>query len=279
MIENGMSLSKDDDDSIETTTTALEIHQIQHNVIRTNRYRHITAAPEIRRNSTTSSVSGVSTMIISGRENDATASSTNNFVTPRPILRPIQIKSEPVDPDDEERKEESPTPETSSPSNSSEPASIVTVSSINPDTNPIEKRPSPPMVVINGFFSNDSLATKSSATKRLLSPSRPAPLSVKRGRQKNRENDGKAQEKSKEKPHNLRTIKKKSVAQNLRDKIKIGIKKIAQRESPRKLKKSANQKQEAKRQKVEVKQRGRPKKIPGAPKMTYKKRNNDKMKS
>ncbi|CRL06758.1 CLUMA_CG019515, isoform A [Clunio marinus] len=158
MIENGMNLSKDDDDPIEATT-ALEIHQIQHNVIRTNRYRHL-LPPEIRRNSTTSSTSGISTMIINGRENDAIQNnSTNNFVHPRPVVRPIQIKVEPVDPD--EFKEPSPAM-TSSPSNTSEAVSVITVQSSEV-----------PMVSINGLVNNESFNNKTKGSKT------PAPLSVK----------------------------------------------------------------------------------------------------
>lgn len=210
MIENGISLSKDDDGM----ETALEIHQIQHNVIRTNRYRTI-VAPEIRRNSTTSSVSGTSTMIVQSDANNS--NSVNNFVTPRPMVRPIQIKTEPVD--DDEAKEASPVTTTSSPSNASEPASIVTVHS---SVAPSEKRP-PPMIVINGIINNDSF------------PKTPEVTAVKAGR--SRKESTKAAEKQKETSHNLRTIKKKTEVQNNK-KLRKTLKKVAaaaaQRASPRK---------------------------------------------
>ena len=272
MIENGVSLSKEDDDSMETT----EIHQIRHNVIRTNRYRQIITAPEIRRNSTISSVSATSAMIINGRESDAVPSTTNNFVSPQPIIRPMQIKEEPVDPDEEERKDESPV--TSSPSNASEPASILTVSS----TSPNEKQTTP-MVVINGLINNESYAKKSTAPESFSPPTtKAAPLCVKIG------GLGKSvlsTVEMKKKLYNLRTIKKKGSEKN-KKKLKSIIKQIVQRESP--TKRNADKKQndlgkfrlQSKSDaKVEQKRRGRPKKVPGAPKMAYKKRNNDKTRS
>lgn len=275
MIENGMSLMKDDDDRMETTTTTteLEIHQIHHNVIRTNRFRQITA-PELRRNSTISSVSGTSTMIINGRESDAAPSAASNFVTPRPVIRPIQVKTEPIDPDEEERKNES--PETSSPSNASEPVSIVTVSSTNP-----RQKTQTPMVVINGIINNESFAANPSEPE-TYSPSKPAPLSVKVGRAKRAA--ASIQEEKREKLRNLRTIKKKS------GRVEQKLKKILQRESPRN--KSAKVNVAPKKDVVEhvprgprnnanvtQKTRGRPRKLPGTPKMTYTKRNNGKKRS
>jgi hypothetical protein len=212
MIENGLSMSKDDDDRIET---ALEIHQIQHNIIRTNRYRQI-VAPEIRRNSTTSSVSGSSTMIIQRESDMAPNKLSENFVTPRSMVRPIQIKTEPID--QEEGAKDSPV--TSSPSTSSAP-SVMTIYSSNA-TN--EKR-SPPMVQINGILSNDSFEGK------IQTYSAPAPLSVKAGRV--RRDATKTVEKSNDKFHNLRTIKTKpdDVPTNKKKTKTLG--KTVQRASPR----------------------------------------------
>lgn len=266
MIENGMSLSKDDEEGIETTTTALEIHQIHHNVIRTDRYRRITAplnAPEIRRNST---------MILNGRENDVGTSNITNFVTPRPIVRPIQIKSEPVDPD-EENKDESPV--TSSPSNASEP-SIVTVSS----TNRNEKQATP-MIVINGIINKESFNEKSSEPP---STSRPAPLSVKNQRSRKMNEN----QKTNQNLHNLRTIQKKATdVVKVRKKLRRTVKLIDQKVLRKNQKKEAEKMEKrpigrpAKKSTAiaQQKPRGRPRKIPGAPKMTYKKRKNDKTKS
>lgn len=266
MIENGMSLTKDEDRM--ETTTALEIHQIQHNVIRTNRYRQI-AAPEIRRNSTTSSLSGTSAMMMNVRENDATPTNTpptSNFVTPRPMVRPIQIKEEPVDPD--EAKESSPS--TSSPSNSSEPASVVTVySSIAPS----EKRP-PPMIVINGIVNNESFEAKRKATADRTTG--PAPLSVKMKRK------AAISDMPKEKPHNLRTIRKKpDSAQNGRL-LRKAVDKAVQRASSRfNAKKTTTNLKKLQKDNVKVikkdnmtipKKRGRPRKYPEQPqKLSHKK--------
>lgn len=269
MIENGMSLTKDDDDSIETTT-ALEIHQIQHNVIRTNRYRQI-AAPEIRRNSTTSSVSGASTMMINGRENDATSNNTaNNFVTPRPMVRPMQIKIEPVDPDEAQQKDGSPA--TSSLSNASEPASVVTIYSSTPS-----EKPSPPMIKINGIVNNDSFNAKKTSTTK---SSAAAPLSVKLTRKK-LEAEKKA-EKLNSRLHNLRTIhkeasdlrkSKRKIVEVLKKREKAPQKQNAKAKNVKNLKKSSTVKVVNKQEmKTGTKPRGRPPKIPGTPKMTYKKR-------
>lgn len=265
MIENGMNLTKDEDHM--ESTTALEIHQIHHNVIRTNRYRQL-IAPEIRRNSTTSSVSGTSAVMLNVRENNATPTNntpTNNFVTPRPMVRPIQIKEEPVDPD--EAKETNPS--TSSPSNSSEPASVVTVySSIAPS----EKR-QPPMVVINGIVNNESFGEKIDIVDRGYGP---APLSVKLGRPHN------STAKPKEKPHNLRTIKKiPAVAETARK-----LRNAAQRSSSRSTKKDMNIKKVQKGNlKVVIKDktkttkpRGRPRKYPEQQKHTYNKKKQIKVK-
>lgn len=269
MIENGISLMKDDDDGIETTT-ALEIHQIQHNVIRTNRYRTI-AGPEIRRNSTTSSLSGASTTIINGRENDATPNNTaaSNFVTPKPaMVRPIQIKVEPVDPDEAQEKGGSHV--TSSPSNVSEPASIVTISSSTQS----EKR-SPPMVVINGVINNESFKDKRPAQK----SSSAAPLSVKLTRQKqeDEEKSETARDRSqldrplrsiRKEPSDLRKSKRKIVAA-----VKAKNQPADAKKNVKNLKKSTSVRVVSKKDmKTGSKPRGRPPKAPGAPKLIYKKR-------
>lgn len=136
-----------------TTTTALEIHQI----VRTNRrYRaappdpisHIseTASASVRRNSTLSSASATSTFQNTRDNNNSTPMMREDvarFVLPKPIFRPMLIKVEPID---EDNIEKITTPETSttSPSASSGLASsdVVTVNSSIPSN-------SPPMVVIN----------------------------------------------------------------------------------------------------------------------------------
>lgn len=267
MIENGMSLSRDDEDNM-GTTTALEIHQIQHNVIRTNRqFRQLQPPPEIRRNSTTSSVSGASTLMINGRESDVNANTNNTFVHPRPMVRPIQIKVEPVDPE-EENKDESPI--TSSPS-SSEPASIVTVVSSTSS----EKR-STPMIVINGIVNNESFADK---VKKPDWYSAPAPLSVKLGRPR-KIIDVSEKSKTEKTNHNLRTIKKRTVKLRDMKKVRKVVQEMNKRVSPRqRSNKTVNvekKKTVYKRNKEpEQKQRGRPRKDPNAPKMSYKKKNSN----
>ena len=236
MLENGINLTKEDD-HIETTT-ALEIHQIQHNVIRTNRYRPI-VQPEIRRNSTQSSVSGTSTMIINNH-NETNGNAGNNFVTPRPMVRPIQIKTEPIE--DEEVKETSPVTTTSSPSSASELASVVTINSSNAA---IENRP-PPMIVINGIINNESFSKNSIA----------APLSVKLSR--SRSNLSKPSEKQMEISQNSRVIKKKNDVQNvrkLRNVIKVENAKMGvneKRASPRKHKELKDHKDKVKEAKFKI---------------------------
>lgn len=259
MIENGISLEKDDNETTIETTTALEIHQISHNVIRTNRFRQL-AAPEIRRNSTTSSVSGNSTMIINGRENESTqTSASNNFVSPRPMVRPIQIKVEPVDPDE--------SPVTSSPSNSSEPSSVLTVYSSKP---PSEK-PSPPMVVINGVFNKEAAQEK---PKEVRKTSVAAPLSVKLGRPRNTTKATKLVVES-ARP-NLRAVRKKDEARKSKRKLKAVIKKVAKATSKQKqneLKKTPKKSNLKNDKRPDPpKPRGRPRKDPNSPPMKYKKR-------
>lgn len=211
LIENGMNIMKEDDDN-GMATTALEVHQIQHNFIRTNRFRQI--APEIRRNSTTSSVSvsGTSTMLINGKDNEAIGSNASNaFAHPRPIqVRPIQIKVEPIDPDEEQQKE--PSLITSSPS--SEP-SIVTISSEAASVKRIT-----PMVQINEILNNESFGEK----KQKSCSKTPAPLSVKLGRRKE-----KADFTSKEGTHTLRTARKSSELRKSKRKVQKALEAMSKR--------------------------------------------------
>jgi hypothetical protein len=174
-------------------------------------------------------------MIINGQNGNA----ESNFVTPRPMVRPIQIKTEPIDED--EAKEASPATSTSSPSTASEPASIVTVQSSNASNG---KRP-PPMIVINGLVNNETFPKTPKA----------APLSVKLGRPRNSVN--KVPEK-KEISRSSRTIKKKQETKDTR-KLRTAVKKTveAQRASPRKQKEN---KAKPKTYKIVSKQRGGDKK-------------------
>jgi len=173
LIENGMNLTKDDEDS---GMESLEIHQI-HNVIRTNRYRAPILASEVRRNSTTSSVSGVSTMLLNGRENNITPSNHQpdpRFAPPRPVaVRPIQIKVEPVD-EEESRKEPSPSTSTS---NSSPSSSVLVASSSSVSSVPPQPQPQPPMVVINGNITSnvDKTPVKSPEANQPTSPRKGRP--------------------------------------------------------------------------------------------------------
>lgn len=275
MIENGVSLSKDDNENTLETTTALEIHQIQHNVIRTsNHFRQLTA-PEIRRNSTTSSVSGTSTMIINGRENETTPSCPpNNFVHPRPIVRPTLIKVEPTDPDEEDRrKEESPLPATSSPSNSSEP-SILTVNSSTFSEPEVR-----PMVSINGLNISNKTREKEKLKQHSKAPfAAPAPKSIKMIRKKEL-NAAKIKNKVDDRlGPNLRSIRSKDVVRKSKRKLQKVIKKTAQvskknikKEEP----KNATQKipmTNKKDKQPAPRPRGRPKKMSQSPKTTYKKK-------
>ena len=174
LIENGMNLTKDMDEmnniqiDENTTTTALEIHQI----VRTNRrYRaappdpisHISETAPVRRNSTLSSASATSTFQNTRDNNNSTPMMREDvarFVLPKPIFRPIQIKVEPID---EESPEKTTTPEisTTSPSASSGFASsdVVTVNSSIPSN-------SPPMVVINRGNMNKTLLNGTSRSQK-----------------------------------------------------------------------------------------------------------------
>lgn len=184
MIENGMNLLKDDegDNDLETS---LEIHQI-HNVIRTSHHRSLIAPPhisvsELRRNSTISSVSGVSAMIMNGCDgnntngngtNGESNSNVNGFVHPssRPLnVRPIQIKTEPIDPDYEDTTSGQQSKNVqSSPSNSSVSLSIMTVNSSNNGNSK-----TPPMIVINGKVTKSPEKTPSKSNKVTNSASSP----------------------------------------------------------------------------------------------------------
>lgn len=251
MIENGMSLRKNDEDNTETTT-ALEIHQTYHNIIRTNRFRQL-SAPEIRRNSTTSS-SGTSTMLVTGRESNLTPnnSATDNFVSPRPIVRPIQIKTEPVDPDDEVKEA---SPVTSSPSNASEPTSVVTISSTAQSVKQ-------PMVVIHAIINNDSFSDQTKTVEKPRAETRP---NVKPALGRSHKDT------PKDTSHNLRTIKKPDAAQN--KKLRKAIEKTVQqerhssristkKEAKANLKKANFRVVSKDRAKEVAKPRGRPRKTP-----------------
>lgn len=212
MIENGLNLTKEDDNEIETQ---LEIHQI-HNVIRTSNLRPQLIAPrprpqsiiasasvpDMRRNSTTSSVSGVSTMLMNGSEingnstngNGSNGNSNNNhngngFVHPpsKPFnVRPIQIKTEPIDPDYSDTSptngKQSQTTQ-SSPSNSSGSLSILTINSISDSSSASRvNTKTPPMIVINGLVSKNDKSPKKKGTNETFKPSpkidRPPPRKV-----------------------------------------------------------------------------------------------------
>lgn len=166
LIENGISFTKneDDDSGLESNASGLEINQIQ-NAIR-ERYAF---TDDIRRNSTTSSISGLSALLMNGRENNPTPSIGNSqistanqlFAQPRPIMRPIQVKIEPVDPDDQSSSNSSASLATPSSSTSSS-NSVLTVNSTKPSR-------SPPMIVINGDFNlsntGEILKTGTSSSK------------------------------------------------------------------------------------------------------------------
>lgn len=171
MIENGMNLLKEDDvdDGIET---ALEIHQI-HNVIRTTNRRPLIAPPpppqittttsttttttvsDMRRNSTTSSVSGVSAMLINGSETNGTS---RNALIKAFNVRPIQIKTEPIDPDYEDVNKQSQTIQ-SSPTNSNNSLSILTINSSS-GVSSASRAKTPPMIVINGRINTSEKTPK-----------------------------------------------------------------------------------------------------------------------
>ena len=236
MIENGMNLLKEDDDH--QVENSIEIHQI-HNVIRTsNRYRPQPAISSIpnepfRRNSTTSSVSGISTMIVNGCENNGPItngnSSDNQFVHPsRPFVQPIQIKTEPIDPDEENNGTNQTSP------NSSSSESVLTINSSEKSLRTRAK--TPPMIVINGHIENtpnntnnqktsQPTSTKTSSNTEKLSKKSTASVSSDKFKEKLRDKENeepkktknlptrahkviKTKEKPRDKLRNLRTIKK-----------------------------------------------------------------------
>ncbi|KAL7050942.1 hypothetical protein ACKWTF_004275 [Chironomus riparius] len=243
MIENGMNLLKEDDDH--PVENSIEIHQI-HNVIRTSsRYRPQPAISSIpnepfRRNSTTSSVSGISSMIVNGCETNGTAvngnTSDNQFVHPsRPFVQPIQIKTEPVDPD-EENNGKNPTTQ-SSPSSSSS-GSVLTINSSEKSLRARAK--SPPMIVINGHISNTP------NNKTLPPTSSKAVTNTDKGiteklRDKENEEPKKTNlrvKKTNEKPRNnlrnLRTIKKPTNPIENKRKLREAAKKIIEKRNQQK---------------------------------------------
>lgn len=105
--------------------------------------------------------------------------------------------------------------------------------------------------------------------------SKPAPLSVKLGRPRKLETN---EDKPNERSHNLRTIKKKAEVVRNKRKMKRNVQDMQKRASPRKQKPVENLKKVNVRivskndMRVEPKPRGRPRKNPGAPKMSYKQR-------
>lgn len=177
LIENGMSVEKEDDmeehHTTTNTTTALQIHQIDVIVdrSRTNRFRE--PDPPIRRNSATSSVSA-STFFQNNRESNNTPSSTvhevtNRFILPKPMIRPIQIKVEPADEPIEEEPEKTPSPPTISPSSSNGSGSRSVVShitlisnqpSISVSSKSKSKSPIPMVVIPNSEASPQSTSSK-----------------------------------------------------------------------------------------------------------------------
>lgn len=172
MIENGMNLLKDDDDP--HNGMEVEIHQI-HNVIRTNRFRPqpppIPSIEPFRRNSTTSSVSGISTMLVNNELTNGHGATNGNAADPhfihpsRPFVQPIQIKTEPVDPDYEAvENSTNQTTNQSSPSSTSSSGSILTVNSSEKSVRTTRRGKTPPMIVINGHVDNSPKASPSSKT-------------------------------------------------------------------------------------------------------------------
>ncbi|XP_070499300.1 uncharacterized protein DDB_G0284459-like [Chironomus tepperi] len=227
MIENGMNLLKEDDD--QPVENSIEIHQI-HNVIRTsNRYRPqqaITSIPNepFRRNSTTSSVSGISTMIVNGCENGTTTvngnSSDNQFVHPsRPFVQPIQIKTEPVDPDEENLDNIDKTQTNQSSPSSSSSGSVLTINSSEKSQRTRAK--SPPMIVINGHITNTpnnniqktSHPTTSSKTTTNIdktSPKASTSVSSDKFKEKLRDKENEEPKKTKNLPKQVKSINKKT---------------------------------------------------------------------
>ncbi|KAG5677965.1 hypothetical protein PVAND_007677 [Polypedilum vanderplanki] len=228
MIENGMNLTKEDEEN--NVSTQLEIHQI-HNVIRTsNCYRPqtaITSVTEMRRNSTTSSVSGVSAMLVNSSDTNGSTTNGNNneknFAHPtRPFVRPIQIKTEPIDDGYEDATNTNSTNingTQSSPSASSNGSeSILTVASSEKS---MRTRPkTPPMIVINGHISNEEKTPKTAMKTKQSEPSTTSPKRV-RIMEKQKE-----PEKPRDAIRNLRIIKKPTDQAQVKRKVREAAKKM-----------------------------------------------------
>jgi hypothetical protein len=265
MIENGMNLTKEDEDH--SVSTQLEIHQI-HNVFRTSNYRPqappaISSVTELRRNSTTSSVSGVS-MLANGCDSNgvATNGSTNgsNFAHPtRPFVRPIQIKTEPVDPDYEDTTTNGTNVnETqSSPSSSSnDSVSVLTVTS----SENVSRPKTPPMIVINGHISNEEKTPKTAMKKAGTTPSSPKRVRIVEKK--------KEPERPRDAVRNLRTIVKAKDQTQSKRKLREAARKMletqqkTQKEAKLKKQKKAKQatasKKNASNSSVSVRRVGRP---------------------
>lgn len=211
-------------------------------------------------------------MLINGQSEATASNSAANFVTPRPMVRPIQIKLEPIDPD---------SPVTSSPSNDSEPSSIVTISSVM--SVPVSaKRPSP-MVTLP--ISRESLIEqpKLAPTKMPAPAKMPAPLSVKLGRPKNLGRPTKlgrptrevAAQREKLRAQKLKAITKDDVRKSSR-KVQMAIKEMkrqTRKQDAKTVTKPTKYIAESKKKvQIEQKPRGRPRKNPDAPKGAYKQR-------
>lgn len=260
-----MSLTKDDDDNNGNIETALEIHQI-HNVIRTSsNHVNFRAAPaisssvtnELRRNSTTSSVSGVSAMILNGCDTNLPSTNGNttdsNFAHPtsRPFLvRPIQIKTEPVDPEYEVNGGENHVSITqSSPTSSSSGSlSVLTVHSSEP------LLPTPPMIVINGKL--EKLSPKKS-TKPIETSTLP-PSKTKTSKKITR--DENENDKPRNSIRNLRTIKKTNDYENKR-KLREAVKKVLDKRNQLKVQKETILKKKKMQKKIKSKVKQQKKKV------------------
>lgn len=275
MIENGMNLLKEDDvdDGIET---ALEIHQI-HNVIRTTNRRPLIAPPpppqittttsttttttvsDMRRNSTTSSVSGVSAMLINGSETNGTS---RNALIKAFNVRPIQIKTEPIDPDYEDVNKQSQTIQ-SSPTNSNNSLSILTINSSS-GVSSASRAKTPPMIVINGRINTSEktpkklpsvvLVVKESPRNIERPPPRKASLKQQDSAKKNE------QVIVRDKVRDLRTIKKPLKHLEAKKKLREAAKRLIDKKKKEKLKNPQRMKLQGTHKKGD-KKLGRPPKI------------------
>lgn len=278
-----MNIMKEDDDM---ENNMVEIHQI-HNVIRTTNLRPLIAPPpppppiqsntqstfsEMRRNSTTSSVSGISGMILTSTATNGNSSNRNeNAPSTKPFnVRPIQIKIEPNDPEYEDMTmtngKQSQTVQ-SSPSNSSGSLSILTVDSSNSGASNTSK--TPPMIVINGKLPYKNSASKSpvkSITKTVEVTARsPTRRAAQKQQQSQKENDKKlinTKRNDKEKPRNavrdLRTIIKPPKALETQRKLRAAVVREMEKRKEEKMKKN----QSKKKKEVGGKKLGRPLKYP-----------------